>query len=156
MPRALSVWGECKGGCKTGLALLQWKSQGGRSIFSSWPPTVGAWVVGKGWPWGWGHGSEDPGWAEFRRTFADPVCVWAQRSLTLCDPTDCSLPGSSVHGILSARILGWVPFSPPGDLPDPGIEPVSSASPALDSLPLNHLGSPWFLPKHSSPNSSGN
>ena len=32
---------------------------------------------------------------------------------TLCDPTDCSLPGSSVHGILQVRILEWVavPFS---------------------------------------------
>ena len=32
---------------------------------------------------------------------------------TLCDPTDCSPPGSSVHGILQARILEWiaVPFS---------------------------------------------
>ena len=28
--------------------------------------------------------------------------------LTLCDPMDCSLPGSSVHGILQARILEWV------------------------------------------------
>ena len=32
----------------------------------------------------------------------------AQSYLTLCDPTDCSLPGSSVHGILQARILEWV------------------------------------------------
>ena len=33
--------------------------------------------------------------------------------LTLCDPMDCSLPDSSVRGILQARILGWVaiPFS---------------------------------------------
>ena len=32
---------------------------------------------------------------------------------TICDPMDCSLPGSSVHGILPARILEWVamPFS---------------------------------------------
>ena len=29
----------------------------------------------------------------------------AQSCLTLCDPVDCSLPGSSVHGILQARIL---------------------------------------------------
>ena len=29
---------------------------------------------------------------------------------TLCDPKDCSLPGSSVHGILQARILEWVPI----------------------------------------------
>ena len=36
-----------------------------------------------------------------------------QSYLTLCDPMDCSLPGSSVHGILKARILEWVaiPFS---------------------------------------------
>ena len=30
---------------------------------------------------------------------------------TLCNPMDCSLPGSSVHGIIQARILEWVPFS---------------------------------------------
>ena len=37
----------------------------------------------------------------------------ARLCLTLCDPMDCSLPGSSVHGILQARILEWiaVPFS---------------------------------------------
>ena len=36
-----------------------------------------------------------------------------QSCLTLCDPVDCSLPGTSVHGILQARILEWVavPFS---------------------------------------------
>ena len=32
----------------------------------------------------------------------------AQSCLTLCDPMDCSLPGSSVHGILQARVLEWV------------------------------------------------
>ena len=39
------------------------------------------------------------------------VCVWvlvARSRPTLCDPMDCSLPGSSVHGILQARILEWV------------------------------------------------
>ena len=37
----------------------------------------------------------------------------AQSCLTLCNPMDCSLPGSSVHGILQARVLQWVamPFS---------------------------------------------
>ena len=37
----------------------------------------------------------------------------AQSCLTLCNPMDCSPPGSSVHGILQARILAWVaiPFS---------------------------------------------
>ena len=31
----------------------------------------------------------------------------AQSCLTLCDPMDCSLPGSSIHGILQARVLQW-------------------------------------------------
>ena len=35
----------------------------------------------------------------------------AQSCLTLCDPVDCSPPGSSVHGILQARILEWVAVS---------------------------------------------
>ena len=42
------------------------------------------------------------------------VCVLvAQWCLTLCDPLDCSPPGSSVHGILQAGILEWVaiPYS---------------------------------------------
>ena len=38
--------------------------------------------------------------------------------LTVCDPMDCSLPGFSVHGVLQARILKWVPCPPPGDLPN--------------------------------------
>ena len=44
---------------------------------------------------------------------------------------DCSPPGSSVHGDSQARILEWVAISPPGDLPNPGIELMSPASPAL-------------------------
>ena len=44
------------------------------------------------------------------------MCVHAkslQWCLTPCNPMDCRLPGSSVHGILQARILKWVanPFS---------------------------------------------
>ena len=39
---------------------------------------------------------------------------------------DCSLAGSSDHGILQARIMEWVAISFPGDLPDPGIEPPVS------------------------------
>ena len=35
-------------------------------------------------------------------------CVLAQSCLTLCDPMDCSPPGSSLHGILQARLLQWV------------------------------------------------
>ena len=48
-----------------------------------------------------------------------------QSSLTLCDPMDCSPPGSSVHGILQTRMLEWVAISFPRGLPNPGIEPRS-------------------------------
>ena len=81
------------------------------------------------------------------------MCVWlliahlCARSLqlcpTLCDTMDCSPPGSSVHGILQARILEWVACCPPGDLPDPGVKPTSPAL-QVDSLPLSHWGSPWL------------
>ena len=54
--------------------------------------------------------------------------VHAQLCPTLCDLRDGSLPGFSVHGIFQARILGGLPFPSPGDLPDPGIEPVSLVS----------------------------
>ena len=58
----------------------------------------------------------------------------AQPCSSLCDPMDCSLPRSSVHGILQSRILEWELFPSPGDLPNPGSE---LGSPALqrDSLP---------------------
>ena len=36
------------------------------------------------------------------------ACSVAQLCPTLCDPTGYSLPGSSIHGILQARILEWV------------------------------------------------
>ena len=57
------------------------------------------------------------------------MCVCAQSCPTLCDAMDCSLPGSSVHGIFQARILEWVAVV--RDLPDSGIEPTSPTSPAL-------------------------
>ena len=51
--------------------------------------------------------------------------------------TDYSLPGSSVHGIAQARILSGLPFPPPGELPDPGIE-LESLAWQMDSLPMSH------------------
>ena len=60
---------------------------------------------------------------------------------TVCDTMDCSLPGSSVRGILQAGILEWVTSPPPGGLPDPGIEPTSPALQA-DSLPSEPPGKP--------------
>ena len=56
----------------------------------------------------------------------------------LCHPMDYT-----VHGILQDRILEWVAFPSPGDLPNPGIEP---RSPALHILyQLSHKGSPRTL-----------
>ena len=52
---------------------------------------------------------------------------------------DCSLPGSSVHGILQAGVLEWVAISSSGDLPDPGIEPRSTSLKA-DSIPSEPQG----------------
>ena len=55
------------------------------------------------------------------------ACSVAEPYPTLCDPMDCSLPVSSVHGILQTRMLEWVaiPFS--RALSDPGIESRSIA-----------------------------
>ena len=57
--------------------------------------------------------------------------VRAQSCPTLCNPMDCSLPGSSVHRNLQARILEWVASPPSGDLPNLGMEPGSFMSPAF-------------------------
>ena len=51
----------------------------------------------------------------------------AQSCPTLCNPRDCSLPDSSVHGIFKAKILEWVSFPSPGDLPNTGIKLTSPA-----------------------------
>ena len=63
--------------------------------------------------------------------------------LTLCEPMDCSPPGSSVRGIVQARILEWaaIPFSR-------GIFPFQGSSPGLlrwraDSSSSEPHGSPW-------------
>ena len=53
--------------------------------------------------------------------------------------TPWSLPGSTLHGILQARILEWVAIPFPGHLPDPGVEPRSPALQA-DSLPSQPPG----------------
>ena len=60
---------------------------------------------------------------------------------TLCDPVDCTPPGSSVHGILQARILEWIAISFSRDLPNPGIKPWSPALQA-DALSSEPPGKP--------------
>ena len=55
--------------------------------------------------------------------------------LTLYDPLDCS-PLSM--GFFGQEYWSGLPFPPPGDLPDPGIKPISPLK--VDSLPLSHQG----------------
>ena len=70
-----------------------------------------------------------------------------QSYLTFWDSLDYSLPGSSVHGILQARILEWVAMPSSRDCPNSGIKPASPVSPALqvDPLPAKPLGKPLVL-----------
>ena len=44
-------------------------------------------------------------------TINNIVSEVTQSCLTLCDPMDCSLPDSSIHGIFQARVLEWVAFA---------------------------------------------
>ena len=66
------------------------------------------------------------------------LCSVAELCLTLCKPMNCNPPDSSVHGNFQSRVLERVAISSSRDLPDPGMEPVSLASLALQvgSLPL--------------------
>ena len=49
--------------------------------------------------------------ASVSSTVKEVKVLVVQSCLTLCEPVDCSPPGSSVHGILQARILEWVAIS---------------------------------------------
>ena len=62
-----------------------------------------------------------------------------QSCLTLCDPMDYI-----VHGIFQARILEWVAFPSPGDLPNPGTEPRSPTLQA-GTLPSEPPGKSWWV-----------
>ena len=67
-----------------------------------------------------------------------------QLCLTLCDPMDCNLPGSSVHGMLQERILEWVAILFSRGSSYPGTEP---RSPTLqtDSLLSKPPGKPIYM-----------
>ena len=72
----------------------------------------------------------------------------AQLCLTFCHPTDCSLPGSSVHGILQARILEWVAISSSKGSSWPRNWALGSCVPCIcRQVPyqLSHKGSPFYL-----------
>ena len=68
---------------------------------------------------------------------------FAQLCLTLRDPVDCSLPGSSMHGIFQARILEWVAISSSRGSSQPRDRTLLHLLRCqADSLPLSHVGSP--------------
>ena len=68
----------------------------------------------------------------------------AQACLTLCDPVDCSPPGSSVHGILQARTLEGVAMPSSRGSSQSEIKPRSPTLQA-DSLPTEPPGKPKVL-----------
>ena len=71
------------------------------------------------------------------------VVLVTQSCPTLCDPMDYSLPGSSVHGFLRAKIPKWVGTIPwPRDLPDLGIKPGAPAL-QVDSILSEPLEKPF-------------
>ena len=59
------------------------------------------------------------------------VCARSLSHVLLCDPMDCSPPGSSVRGFCRQECCSGSPCPPPGDRPHPVMEPVSPASSAL-------------------------
>ena len=73
----------------------------------------------------------------------------AQSCLTLCDPMDCSPPGSSVHGILQARILEWVAMLSSRGPSPPGTEPTALSSLALAGRLLTISTVAWEAPRES-------
>ena len=82
------------------------------------------------------------GWS--RLGMMNVVCAQLLQScLILCNPIDCSLSGSSVHGILQQEYWRGLPCPPPGDLPNPGIKLLSSAL-QVDSLPTEPPRKPWY------------
>ena len=72
------------------------------------------------------------------------MCVRASVTSHSLQPCDCSLPGSSVLGVLQAKILKWVAMPSSGDLPDPEIKPMAPGLLHCRQIlfPLSHLKSP--------------
>ena len=68
------------------------------------------------------------------------VCSVVKLGLTLCDPVDCSLPGSIVHGILQASILRWVTIFLSRGSSWPRDRTPCLLHWQVDSLPLSHQG----------------
>ena len=75
------------------------------------------------------------------------MCACVLSPAQLCDPWTVAYQVPLSMGLSRQEYWTEFPFPPPGDVPDPGIEPLSPAAPApqstqADSLLLSHLGSP--------------
>ena len=84
-----------------------------------------------------GYSSEQFGQKSLLHWQSYSIVKWseevAQSCLTVCDPMDCSLQGSSVHGIFQARVLEWVAIS------------FSRGSSRLrDQTQVSHIAGRWF------------
>ena len=79
-----------------------------------------------------------------KNTLLDICAKSLQLCPTLCDPVDCSPSGSSVHGLLQARVLEWVAISF-----SRGIFPTQGSNPGLHCgqtlYPLSRQGSPGCI-----------
>ena len=71
--------------------------------------------------------------------------LFAQSCPTLCDPLDVACQDPLSMGFPGQEYWSGLPFPPPGNLPDPGIEPTSPVSPTLqaNSLPTEPSGKLW-------------
>ena len=112
------------------------------------------------WRWYWGPRNSDANGsnctnqpydmtvATFLHFWVFLACMWAellQSCLTLCDPMDCSLPGSSVHRDSPGKNTGVGRHALlQGNLCNWGIEPISLLSLALSALPLVPPGKPLW------------
>ena len=93
-----------------------------------------------------GGGAKNSASSSLALRFLTHTCSGAQSCPTLPDPMGCSQSGSSVHGILQARIPEWIcHFLLQAIFLTQGVKPAPPASPSLagGSLPLSHLANPY-------------
>ena len=90
-------------------------------------------------------GSNDKPAPTGKPRYLDHSCMHAQSCPTLCNPVDCSPPGSSLHGILQQRLLEWVAISYSRGSSPPKDQTQSRASSALARGFLT-TGATWEAP----------
>ena len=75
------------------------------------------------------------------------ICSVTQLDLTLCDPMDCNLPGSSVLGISQQEYWSGLLLPTPGEAPLQGLNPslLCLLHWQVDSLPLDHHKKHYFI-----------